>query len=262
MARFCPLFSGSSGNCIAVGGADSYVLIDAGTSARRVMNALKERGLELSRLAAIFITHEHRDHVSALSVLSRRTGVPVYATAGTLCAAGAGGFTDGVENAAVCPPEGTEVCGIYVKPVPTMHDTLESCCYIITTADGRRVAVATDMGVVTDTVKNAIAGCDLVYIESNHDINMLRRGSYPPYLKERILGSRGHLSNEQCAAAVEYCARSGSARFVLAHLSRENNLPELARSASYKALCGLGLREGRDFSLDVAAPDGLPLTVF
>ena len=262
MARFCPLFSGSSGNSVVVGGADSYVLIDAGTSARRIVNAIKDRGLELSRLAAIFITHEHKDHVSALSVLSRKTGVPVYATAGTLCAASAGGFTDGVDKAAVCPAEGIEARGIFVKPFPTMHDTVESCGYTVTVPDGRRIAVATDMGTVTDTVRAAVSGCDLVYMESNHDVDMLRAGVYPPYLKERILGSRGHLSNEQCAAELKLFAERGTTRFILAHLSRENNLPGLARAASLKALRSLGLLEGLDFSLDIAAPDGLPLTVF
>lgn len=262
MARFCPLFSGSSGNSIAVGGADSYILIDAGTSARRITSALKQRGLELSRLAAIFVTHEHRDHVSALSVLSRQTGVPVYATAGTLCAASAGGFTDGVEKAAVCPYEGIEAGGIFVKPFPTMHDTVESCGYTVTTADGRRIAVATDMGCVTDTVREAINGCELVYMESNHDIDMLKYGSYPFYLKERILGTRGHLSNEQCAAELAGFAKNGASRFILAHLSRENNRPELARSVSFAALRALGMREGIDFTLETAPPDGMPLLVF
>ncbi len=261
MSRFAPLFSGSSGNSIAIGGKDSYILVDAGTSARRICNALTEREFDIDRLAAVFVTHEHTDHVSALRVLCGKRNIPVYATAGTLCAAGASGYLDGVK-VDVVPKEGMETAGIFVKPFPTMHDTAESCGYVVYTADGRTVAVATDMGCITDSVRSALTGCDLAYIESNHDIELLKNGSYEYYLKQRILGTRGHLSNVDCAGELTRLAVMGTTRFVLAHLSRDNNRPEIAREASLMALCSTGMREGRDFSLQVAAPDGLPLTIF
>ncbi|MBQ9994220.1 MAG: MBL fold metallo-hydrolase, partial [Clostridia bacterium] len=251
MARISPLFSGSRGNCIAVGGSERFVLIDAGVSAKRIENALRERCYNISKLSGIFITHEHGDHISGVRVFASRYHIPVYATAGTLYAMREGGHLEGV-CARECPAEGMESGGVFVKPFATMHDTIESCGYVVETPDHRRVAVATDMGCVTDSVRDAIRGCHLAYIESNHDIDMLASGAYPQYLKHRILSTRGHLSNDACAAELSWLAASGTARFILAHLSRENNLPELAYKASLAALTGCGMREGIDFTLQTA----------
>lgn len=261
MARIGVLMSGSDGNSIAIGGADSYVLVDAGTSAKRITAALCERGFDPQRLTAIFITHEHSDHVSALRVLANKLGVPVYGTAGTLCALECSGKFGGLDLR-VCPPDGVSTGGMTVRAFRTMHDTIESCGYIVTSADGRRTAILTDTGCVTDTAREAIRGCDLVYIESNHDVDMLRQGPYPFDLKQRILSDRGHLSNDACAAELVGLAQSGTARFILAHLSRENNLPELAGETSRSALKSAGLREGLDFTLQVATPAGLPMMIF
>ncbi len=261
MARISVLMSGSEGNSIAVGGADSFVLIDAGTSAKRITAALDARGYDLSRLAAIFVTHEHSDHVSALRVFAGKHNLPVYGTAGTLCALENSKNFAGVDFR-VCQQSGVTEGGIHVRPFRTMHDTVESCGFIITTADGRRVAIATDTGCMTDSAREAIRGCDLVYIESNHDIDLLRQGDYPYHLKQRILSDRGHLSNDACAAEVVGLAKSGTTRFILAHLSKENNRPKFARQASNDALIGAGLREGLDYTLDVAPPDGLPMMIF
>ncbi len=261
MARIGVLMSGSSGNSIALGNLDSYVLIDAGTSAKRITDALTEREFDPSRLAAVFVTHEHSDHVSALRVLANKLGVPVYGTAGTLCALETSGRFPGV-NFQLCPSDGVSVGGILVRPFRTMHDTIESCGYIITTADGRRVAIATDTGCFTDAMHSAVSGCDLVYIESNHDIEMLKNGSYSYVLKQRILSDHGHLSNNVCAGEVVSLAKNGTARFILAHLSEENNRPAIARSTSVGALGNAGLREGLDYTLDVAPPCGLPTMIF
>ena len=261
MARIAPLFSGSSGNCVAIGGSDSFVLIDAGVPAKSITEALTERGLDVGRLAGIFVTHEHGDHIRGIRVLASRRDIPVYATAGTLCALDSSGHLAGVRSE-VCPGEGVELAGIHIRPFRTMHDAVESCGYIVTTSDGRRVAFATDMGCVTDAVREALTGCDLIYIESNHDIEMLTNGPYNFVLKRRILSNRGHLSNAACAAELTDLARSGTARFILGHLSQKNNVPELAAAASRTALTGAGLREGVDYTLSVATPCGLPVTVF
>jgi len=253
--------SGSEGNSIAVGGADSYVLIDAGTSAKRIVSALAEREFDVSRLAAIFVTHEHSDHISALRVLAGRYNLPVYGTAGTLCALEATGGYSGADLR-TCPTDGVSEGGIHVRPFRTMHDTIESCGYIVTTADGRRVAIATDTGCVTNSMREAIRGCDLVYIESNHDVDMLRCGPYPYHLKQRIFSDRGHLSNDSCAAELAELAKNGTSRFILAHLSRENNRPDIAESTSKRALAAAGLRERIDYTLDVASPMGLPMMIF
>lgn len=254
MARYCPLFSGSSGNCTYVGDGDGGVLIDAGVSARRIETALLERGIDPWSIHAVFVTHEHADHVTGLRVLVKRYGYTVYASGGTMEALIA---DHRVEANAVCReigPEGAEAGGFFVEPFPTPHDSRESCGYRIHTRDDRLIAVATDIGHMTDTIRQAIGGCDLVQIESNHDVRMLEMGTYPYYLKKRILADRGHLSNEACAAELFRLAQSGTSRFVLAHLSRENNTPELAAMTARSALHEGGLQEQTDYLLRVAAP--------
>ena len=263
MARYCPLFSGSSGNCTYIGTAEGGILVDAGVSAKRIETALRERDIEPHSIEAVFVTHEHIDHISGLRLLTKRYGWRVYASCGTLEAIA---DTRPLEPQTVCEVIGeTGVCaaGMEIQPFATSHDSRESLGFRITLPDGRRVAVATDTGVMTDTVRAALSGCDLVHIESNHDVRMLENGPYPYYLKRRILADTGHLSNDACAAELTALAQNGTTRFVLAHLSRENNLPEIAYMTAQAALCGAGMQENVDFLLQVA-PRGAeaPVTLF
>lgn len=263
MARYCPLFSGSSGNCTYIGTAEGGILVDAGVSAKRIETALRERDIEPHSIEAVFVTHEHIDHISGLRLLTKRYGWRVYASCGTLEAIA---DTRPLEPQTVCEVIGeTGVCaaGMEIQPFATSHDSRESLGFRITLPDGRRVAVATDTGVMTDTVRAALSGCDLVHIESNHDVRMLENGPYPYYLKRRILADTGHLSNDACAAELTALAQNGTTRFVLAHLSRENNLPEIAYMTAQAALCGAGMQENIDFLLQVA-PRGAeaPVTLF
>lgn len=257
MARYCPLFSGSKGNCTYIGNADAGILIDAGVSAKRIETACAERGIDLSRITAIFVTHEHSDHVCGLRVLAKRYGMRVYATLGTLTALDECGELDarfpcreiGAESA-----NGVAEGGCLVTAFATPHDSRQSCGYVVHTADGGRVAIATDIGHMTDTIRRAITGAELVQIESNHDIAMLQAGPYPYSLKQRILSSHGHLANAACAAELYALAQSGTSRFVLAHLSEQNNHPELARQTAQNALASHGLLQGADYLLRVASP--------
>jgi len=263
MAELCPLFSGSSGNCTYIGTAEGGILVDAGVSAKRIETALRERDIEPHSIEAVFVTHEHIDHISGLRLLTKRYGWRVYASCGTLEAIA---DTRPLEPQTVCEVIGeTGVCaaGMEIQPFATSHDSRESLGFRITLPDGRRVAVATDTGVMTDTVRAALSGCDLVHIESNHDVRMLENGPYPYYLKRRILADTGHLSNDACAAELTALAQNGTTRFVLAHLSRENNLPEIAYMTAQAALCGAGMQENIDFLLQVA-PRGAeaPVTLF
>ncbi len=262
MARFCPLFSGSKGNCVVVGGADSFILIDAGVSAKRITEALCQRGLDIGRLAGIFVTHEHSDHISGVRVLASKYDLPVFANEATLAELDKGGHLAGTGGGKVCPEEGTELGGIHIVPFRTSHDTVCSCGYRITTADGRTAAVATDTGCVTSEMNAALTGCDLVYIESNHDVSMLMNGSYPLATKQRILSASGHLSNEACAVELQYLAASGTTRFILGHISQENNTTARALAASGAALNAMNLRQGVDYTLAAAPQEGLPLTIF
>ncbi len=261
MARFCPLFSGSSGNCLYVGNADSGILIDAGVSARRIETALAQRDIAPSAIRAILVTHEHTDHTAGVRVLQKRHHIPVYASHGTLTAL--------LENGAVAEEgnchsvDALQLDDFAITAFPTSHDCRESNGFRIVLRDGRTVGIATDLGYVTDAVREGLRGCDLVHIESNHDVRMLENGSYPYVLKRRILSDCGHLSNEACAAELPSLLRNGTTRLVLGHLSRENNLPALAHATSFSALQAEGAVENRDFTLQVAPPENTqPMLIF
>lgn len=254
MARFCSLFSGSSGNCSYIGSASAGVLIDAGVSAKRIETALLRRGIDPAGIHAVFVTHEHRDHISGLRVFAKRYRCRVYATSGTLAALAE---TDAVDPPTpLCPIDGpiaeADLC---VTSFPTSHDSRESCGFRIHTADDRTLVIATDTGIVTDAVRRAMAGSDLVLIESNHDVRMLQNGAYPYFLKQRILSSSGHLSNDACAGELAALVAGGTSRLILGHLSRENNRPNLAYLTARQALMDAGFAEGTDYLLAVAEPE-------
>ncbi len=263
MARFCPLFSGSSGNCTYIGTSSGGILVDVGVSAKRIECALREREIAPESIEAIFVTHEHSDHIAGLRVLVKRYGYKVVASAGTLDALyDAQVITDG-NRAQVMPEEGVEAAGMRVTAFHTSHDSRESLGFRVHTGDERTLAVTTDTGCMTDTIRGALKGCDLVLLESNHDVKMLENGPYPYYLKRRILADTGHLSNECCAAELTALAQSGTTRFYLGHLSKENNFPELAQRTSLTALNASGLQEGKDFTLCVAPRDATaPMCLF
>ena len=254
MARFCPLFSGSSGNCLYIGTPDSGILIDGGVSARRIEKALQERNVDPRRIQGIFVTHEHTDHTAGLRVFQKRFGTPVYASMGT---------RDGLyESGALCaesvciPMDDTVALDDFeITPFATPHDCRQSTGFRVTVRDGRMVGIATDLGEMTDTVRQHLTGCDLIHIESNHDVRMLENGPYPYILKRRILSSTGHLSNEACARELPRLIQTGTTRVFLGHLSRENNSPWLAQAASQSALQMAGLQENVDYQLRVAPPE-------
>ena len=252
MARFCSLFSSSSGNCTYIGSSDGGVLIDAGVSARQITAKLDGIGVSPAEISAIFITHEHTDHVSGLRVFASKNHIPVYTRAGTLRALEKAGIANCSFDISVVPEEGMESGGQFIVPFETSHDSAESCGYTVTTSDDRKIAVATDTGIVTDATRKAVDGCDLILAESNHDIGMLRNGSYPYMLKRRILSDVGHLSNAACSEFVTELVKNGTTRIVLGHLSKENNMPDLAFQTSRSALECAGAVQFRDYILKVA----------
>ena len=235
--KFCTLASGSSGNCTVVFHGNTYILIDAGISARRIAFSLRQLGIAPSALTAVFITHEHSDHIQALKTAAGLWQVPIFAAAGEC----AGILAQMPETApylnAFSPGDTLEMGELTLRSFRTPHDTPESVGYVIC-GGGRKLAFATDMGYLTNTVVQAVSGADAAIVESNHDVAMLKTGRYPAYLKRRILGPGGHLSNDDCGVLAAVLADHGAKTIMLAHLSHDNNTPETAFatvSASLKA---------------------------
>lgn len=236
--RIITFASGSRGNCTLVSTAQQHFLIDCGISMRRIKENLALSGLKPEDITAIFITHEHTDHVCGLSMLCKYCKIPIYAprTVANHLSASIAGASDYLR---VFPVNEAVLFGsVAVSAFHTSHDTDESVGYRI---EGDRVfALATDTGCVSDEVFDGLRGADAVIIESNHDVDMLLNGPYPYYLKRRILSDRGHLSNAACALLALRLAESGTRYIVLGHLSRENNSPRKAFDETSGVLQGRG----------------------
>ena len=229
--------------------ARTVVLIDAGVSAKRICDGLKSLGFAPTDLSGICITHSHSDHISGLRILLKRTNAAVYtccATANTLRKQ-----VDGIEGRieVVEPLTPFSIGDLEVTPFPTSHDAPGSAGFSIT--DGvRKCSVVTDLGFVTEDVRHCVLGSQLALVEANHDPEWLMSGPYPYYLKQRILGDGGHLSNEDSGELCCELAASGTSKLVLAHLSRENNTPERARNV----VCDMLARRGFDHISVTVAP--------
>ena len=260
MAKVVPLFSGSQGNSYYIAKGGQGILIDAGRSAKQITSALTDNNIELSSVKAIFVTHEHIDHVKGVRVLANRHNIPVYSTVGTQQAMLRLNYADEKTDCRIIGADGIDLDTMRVDCFPISHDCAEGCGYKVDMGDVK-FALATDLGYLTEDVANSLLGCDTVVIESNHDVHMLELGPYPYYLKRRILSKIGHLSNNVCAELLPKLVRGGTKRFVLAHLSRENNMPELAYQESLNALVSSGMTLNSDFTLDVAPVESNGLSI-
>ncbi len=241
MACFCTLASGSSGNSTYMASGTTGVLIDVGISCRSVFAALEQCQIDPYGIEAVFITHEHADHIKGLKNLLKKLQVPVYATEEVLGFLADHDCLPDNARAHAMPAQGLQVGDLYIGGFETSHDSVHSVGYAAVSGTGASMAVATDLGVVTDVVRRAVCGCDLVLLESNYDRGMLMSGSYPYPLKHRIDSRLGHLSNDDCVAFLLEIAKSGAKDIILGHLSQENNLPELALKSAVDALKQIGL---------------------
>ena len=255
MLTLTTLASGSSGNCALLSDGETHVLIDAGISCRRICTALRGLGMEPADLAGVLITHEHTDHIAGVATLTKQLRVPVYTSPGTgrqLCYRIAA-LEDLLRP--VSPGTAFSLGGLDIETFPTLHDAAEPMGFAVSSG-GRKAAVVTDLGLVTEAVPAGMAGASLVLVEANHDEEWVRSGPYPYALKARILGDRGHLSNEAGGLLARSAVEAGARTVVLAHLSRENNTPEHALAAVSTALLGCGIHPGRDMLLEVAPRSG------
>ena len=253
--RLCSIASGSSGNCIYVGSDATHLLIDVGISGKRTEQGLKELGISPKELDGILITHEHADHISGLGVISRKYGVPIYATRGTVEEMKRCRSLGKVDEELFHPIQADKkftIKDLIVDPMRISHDAAEPVAYRIRYGD-KKVAVATDLGFFNDYIVECLKGMDALLLEANHDVNMLQVGPYPYYLKQRILGERGHLSNENCGRQLSRILHDKLQGIVLGHLSQENNLPELAyETVRVEVTLGDNPYKADDFPIQVA----------
>ena len=250
--EFCPLFSGSSGNATYVAAGGARILIDVGLPARTIEGAMAQNDLDPSAIDGILITHEHSDHIAGLGAFSRRYDVPVYANLKTWEAMYHKVGNIAPKNARVFDNERDFYIGhMAVRPFSTPHDSADSVGYSLMYKD-KKFSYMTDIGHFPDRLMNEAKGSDLVFMESNHDVDMLRMGPYPSYLKRRILSARGHLSNADASDALVALIESGVRRIFLGHLSNENNTEEIARDTALRALMDHGIKPFEDAFIGIA----------
>lgn len=255
MAKFCALASSSAGNSTYISCMGTSVLVDAGISCRRIFDAVSLLGERAEDISAVLVTHEHTDHIRGLKNFIKKSGAKVFATAPVLEYIARNGFVE--NNAELCEvgEAAFEIGGIEVTAFLTPHDSACSVGYRLKLQNGTDVAVATDLGSVTEQVRQGVLGCKTVLLEANYDSQLLRMGPYPYFLKQRISCGSGHLANDKSAAFAAELVKSGTTGLILGHLSRENNSPALARQLVQSTLLECGAREGTDFELDVAPYD-------
>ncbi len=258
--ELCSIASGSSGNCIMAGSGDCHLIIDAGVSGRRIEQGLQSLGHKASEMKGVLVTHEHIDHIAGLGVMARRYGLPIYATEKTKQAILHTKSVGKIEEAlfqTIVPDQKFWIGELEVEPIRICHDAADPVAYIIR-SQGKAAGVVTDLGTYDDAIVQKLQGIHLLLLEANHDVNMLQTGSYPYYLKQRILGDRGHLSNERCGRLLGKILHDSLKAVVLGHLSKENNYEELAyETVRLEITMGDCPYTGSDFPLYIAKRDSV-----
>lgn len=255
--RLCSISSGSSGNCIYVGSLETHLLVDVGISGRRIEQGLNALDLTAKDIDGILITHEHSDHIKGLGVLARKYRIPVYTTGGTADAMSRmnlGDIPEGIIHE-IREDESFMIKDLKICPFTIPHDAAQPTGFRVECGD-RRIGIATDLGKYNNYIVENLQNLDAVLLEANHDIHMLQVGKYPYYLKQRILGDRGHLSNENAGKLLCRILHDNLKAVFLGHLSKENNYEELA----YETVCseitlGDNPYKARDFKIQVAGRD-------
>lgn len=251
---FSTLASSSSGNTSVLSSGRASLLIDAGISTRRIITGLKGLNIKGEDLSAVLITHEHSDHIKALPVLIKQVCAPIYAP--TDVAVHLNDTIAGIKGRVIPfnPGDCFDIGDVTVTSFPTPHDAIASCGYSLHQGS-IKVTCVTDLGHITQQVQNAISGSELLMLEANYDHNMLVGGAYPAFLKRRILGANGHLSNPDSGKLAAEALCKGTRKLILCHLSRENNAPSIAVRTVRDTLISTGAKPDVDFILSAAPPD-------
>lgn len=260
MLEMCSIASGSSGNCICVGSQNCHLLVDAGISGKKIENGLRAMGLQPLDVQGILVTHEHIDHVAGLGVLARRYKFPIYATPGTIRAIqnikSVGTIAEELFHP-ICAGEDFTIGDLEIHPIAISHDAAQPVCYRVRSG-GKQLAVATDLGMYDEQLIDELSGSHLLLLEANHDIRMLEIGPYPYALKRRILGERGHLSNESSGQLLGRLLHDQFQGAFLGHLSKDNNYEELAfETVRLEVNMGNHPYKAEDFPIYVAKRDAV-----
>jgi phosphoribosyl 1,2-cyclic phosphodiesterase len=254
----CSLASGSSGNCYLIYSKRAAVIVDAGISGKQMLERLRILGFAPEQIRAIMVTHEHSDHIRGLSQLAKKTGAFIYSAPGTIdCLE----QSISARTSPMQPGDSLRIEDLEIKAFRVSHDAAEPLAFSFRSS-GRQISIVTDTGVLTEEIRENMRDADILVLESNHDENILRMGRYPWFLKQRILGPEGHLSNDAAALGLlELMERDRSEgierrrQVLLAHLSKENNFPEMALATVRNVLEAEGHLAGRDYYLDTLPRD-------
>lgn len=262
--RLCSIASGSSGNCIYVGTDATHLLVDTGVSRKKTEEGLNALGLSLADIDGILITHEHADHINGLGVVTRKREIPIYATRGTIeqiKAASSLGEIPVELFQEIREDEAFIIKDIQVSPMQISHDAAQPVAYRFR-HDKKSIGVVTDLGLYNDYTVECLKGLDALLLEANHDVRMLETGPYPYYLKQRIMGNKGHLSNELSGRLLARLLHDQLKAVVLGHLSKENNLAELAyETVRVEITMADNEFKGNDFPLSVAKRSEISETI-
>lgn len=253
--KFCSLSSGSSGNCQYIETKSSRILIDAGFSGKTIEGLLSSIEVDPTTLDAIFVTHEHIDHTKGVGILSRRFNIPIYANSDTWIGMEKTIGKIKEENIKIFSTEKYfDLKDITVYPLGIFHDALDPVGYIIYYKD-KKISVVTDTGWVNDHMIDKIKDSHFYLMESNHDVKMLKEGSYPWPLKQRILSTRGHLSNDDCGRLLSNILTGNGEIVLLGHLSQDNNIPDLAIETVKNCIKNQGIDIDKDIVLGLSYRD-------
>ena len=254
---FTLIGSGSSGNTTLVSDGTSRILVDVGLSGRETARRLRECGVEPEEISAIVISHEHGDHCRGVAPFAKELEIPVFMTQASFIDSGIA--LDPNKHRPISPGEQFDINGICFTSFSVPHDSIDPLGFIIE-KDGIKLGIVLDLGYLSNLVVERLKGCDGIVLESNHDVEMLKVGPYPWALKQRVMSRRGHLSNDAVAQYLENDFDGKASCVVLAHLSKKNNLPELALLSAQRALESRSNSAALRTRLELAKPDQISRT--